>query len=159
MPSIFERKDLKQVRPQISRTSGQGDVIYTFPESSGLDGHEGLDTAVRHGYVIQVLSQVIVIFTWPFPESSKLQEHTELDSKTMLSGWPSLHTATVPIHSENIRMISLSSRPCLPDQPLGAHSSNAREYRNVFTWRWNAQATVRSDRDLIGCVKPSQCES
>lgn len=67
MPLIFPRKDLKQVQPQTSSIRCQGDVIYTFPESSGLDDHEGPDTAVRHVYVTRLLSQVICYLRLALP--------------------------------------------------------------------------------------------
>jgi hypothetical protein len=126
MPLIFfDREDLKQVQPQTPRILSQDHVIYTFPESSGLDDHKGPDNAVRHVYVTQVPSQVIVIYTWPCPESSKLQEHTGPGSQSNAVRLAAFAHCD-GIHAENVRMISLSSRSCLPDQPLGAHPSNAQ---------------------------------
>lgn len=44
--------DTRQKTSKIETTSNprKDDVIYTFPESSGLDDYEGLDTSVRHVY-------------------------------------------------------------------------------------------------------------
>lgn len=138
VPLIFPRRDLKQVQRQTSSVRSQGDVIYTFPESSGLDDHEGPDTAVRHLYVTTA-AQPSHLLSTPGPAPSRPNcKTTGPGSRAMLSALEARRHRTLRRGAPRERthdfakLNALSSGPAVMGPLIPAH----RKIATSPAWRW-----------------------